>query len=175
MGSDKDINANYLEAEFDWLAKALVDIPTARAIAWIKRQQPQPASAAPRAGEGAQQGEDAAAASTTEREDRTAMVADRSRTTLKGFGRNIAMGFKFVEDAIQTSHMDIPPQLQSSFDALGGGRGDPFPFLSWLLDNNQPGANGAAVILKAISQRRVFEAQTAWPATTSTRPTRKGS
>jgi hypothetical protein len=42
-------------------------------------------------------------------------------------------------------------------------RGDPFPFLSWLLDTNGPGANGAATILKAISQRRVFTAQGARP------------
>jgi hypothetical protein len=160
MGSEKDINANYLEAEFDWLAKALVDIPTARAIAWIGDSSH---NILPPLREQAKAHNKAAIAAMLEKEKERfekgeidAMPLDEA---LKHFRQQIAMGFKFVEDALESSHLDIPPQLQKSYDALGGGKGDPFPFLSWLLDNNQPGANGAAVILKAISQRRVFEAK----------------
>src|SRR3546814_18344427 len=36
QGGGIDINANLLEAEFDWLHKAFVDIETAKTIAWIK-------------------------------------------------------------------------------------------------------------------------------------------
>jgi hypothetical protein len=172
MGSEKDINANYLEAEFDWLAKALVDIPTARAISWIGDSSH---NILPPLREQAKAHNKAAMDALLEKEGavREGKIDDMPLTeALKAFRQRIAMGFKFIEDAIETSHLDIPPQLQRSFDALGTGRGDPFPFLAWLLDNNQPGANGAAVVLKAISQRRVFTAGCS-AATTSTRPTPK--
>src|SRR5690606_17522183 len=37
MGSTLDINANLLEAEFEWMQKALTDIATARTIEWFKK------------------------------------------------------------------------------------------------------------------------------------------
>src|SRR3546814_4750210 len=36
MGSTLDINANLLEAEFDWLHKAFTDIATAKTLTWLK-------------------------------------------------------------------------------------------------------------------------------------------
>jgi hypothetical protein len=156
MGSEKDINANYLEAEFDWLAKALVDIPTAA------RSRGSATAATTSCRRSASRRRRTTRPRCRRCSTRSAGVRRRSaaaRRGAQGFKQRIAMGFKFVEDAIETNHLDIPPQLQRSFDALGTGKGDPFPFLSWLLDNNQPGANGAAVILKAISQRRVFTAR----------------
>jgi N12 class adenine-specific DNA methylase len=158
LGSEKDINANYLEAEFDWLAKALVDIPTAKAISWIGDSSHN--ILPPLREQAKAHNKEAMQAVFDEERKEYGDEGGPVTEAVKAFRQRIAMGFKFVEDAIETSHLDIPPQLQSSFNALGTGRGDPFPFLSWLLDNNQPGANGAAVILKAISQRRVFEAQT---------------
>lgn len=158
MGSSQDINANYLEAEFDWLAKALVDIPTAKAISWIGDSEH---NILPGLRDQAKAHNKAAmdallAAERKEYGDGGGPLDE----ALKGFRQRIAMGFKYLEDAIDSSHLDIPPSLQSSFDSLGTGKeGDPFPFLSWLLDTNGPGANGAAVILKAISQRRVFTAK----------------
>src|SRR5690606_25140544 len=39
MGSTLDINANLLEAEFEWLQRAMTDIATARTIEWLKQSE----------------------------------------------------------------------------------------------------------------------------------------
>src|SRR5206468_7812703 len=109
MGSEKDINANYLEAEFDWLAKALVDIPTARAISWIGDSSH---NILPPLREQAKAHNKAAMQEVLDQE-RKEFGEEGGPVTeaIKGFKQRIAMGFKYVEDAIETSHLDIPPQL----------------------------------------------------------------
>lgn len=168
MGSTLDINANLLEAEFDWLNKSFVDIPVAKSIEWIKRSEhnilpdlQKEARASNKAGI------DAIIADAEEKladpadySERELMIASMLVEQEKGFRQNIAFGFKIVRDALEQDAINVPKQFEKAADAIVVGsrnsNNPPFPFLSWLLDNNEPGANGAALIMKAVSQRRVW-------------------
>jgi hypothetical protein len=54
----------------------------------------------------------------------------------------------------------VPPEYRAAaeqlagFDAADGDPADVFPFLSWVADNNHPGADGTSMVFKAIGQRR---------------------
>jgi len=83
--------------------------------------------------------------------------------TFQKFGRNIAMGFGKIRDALDNDDIDVPARFARVADAIqiGDTSADqpPFAFLTWLLDNNQPGAMGAAMIFKATGQRRALTKQ----------------
>ena len=166
MGSSLDINANLLEAEFDWLNKAFIDIPVAQTIEWIKKSEHNildrlKKQAKDSNDEGVQRELNKARElleqneSGPEVEEAMALIERE-----KGFRQSIAMGFEYVRTALENDEIDVPPRFRKAADAIEGGKGStsepPFAFLSWLLDSNEPGAMGAAMIMKAISQRRVW-------------------
>ena len=162
MGSSLDINANLLEAEFEWLQKALTDIAVAGSIEWIKQSDYNVRDSV-----------------TAKARDHNKKLVDtilandiRDNGFTNGTGRQtspiseewmkfkqrIAFGLSQVRDALATGNVtDIPSEFQATAEALQyeeDGEASIFPFLSWLIDNEKPGSAGAAMTFKAISQRK---------------------
>lgn len=167
MGSSLDINANLLEAEFDWLNKAFVDIPVAQTIEWIKKSEHNIlADLKKQAKDSNDSGVAGYIAQAKEvLEDERSSDTERMKAQLlidqeKGFRQYIAMGFEHVRTALENGEIDVPARFRRAAEGIEGGRGSvgdpPFDFLAWMLDTEAPGAMGAAMILKAISQRRVW-------------------
>ncbi|WP_337846831.1 DEAD/DEAH box helicase family protein [Sphingomonas sp.] len=166
MGSSLDINANLLEAEFDWLAKALTDIPTARTIEWIKRSEHNILDRLRREGRDRNRAGMAAKLDAAEK-----LLASKRGTKAeleaaaafvnqeKGLRQRIAHGFSTVEKAYRNGEFTPPRELQAAAEALSKKTENPqtFALLSWLLDEDQPGAVGAASVLKAIAERRAWQ------------------
>lgn len=170
MGSSLDINANLLEAEFDWLNKAFTDIPIANGIEWIKRSEHNilgslkaGATASNKAG---------VAAALAKAEDTIANSRDLEEIAQaselieqeKSFRQRVAMGFDVVRQAIESNQLKPPARFDAAADAIVTGRSNtnepPFAFLTWLLDNGEAGAMGAAMIFKGIGQRRTWTQKT---------------
>lgn len=165
MGSSLDINANLLEAEFDWLTKAFTDIPTAKAIEWIKKSEH---NILPDIRQQAKDSNrEALAAKIAEWEQQAENGDEEAAFELlkeKQFRKDIAIGFKFLGDALSESGVDhLPESLQRAAEGIIGGMSRDadkvFPLLSYILDNDLDGSPGAAMVLKAVSQRRMWMAQ----------------
>ncbi|WP_226018401.1 SNF2-related protein [Novosphingobium sp. FKTRR1] len=167
MGSTLDINANLLEAEFDWLNKALVDIPVAKTIEWIKQSEhnilgrlQSEAKASNKAGVAAviASAQETIASKLSSKQD--IAQAETLIEQEKGFRQKIAMGFDLVKTALEDGEIEVPRQFTRAAAAIESGKGmgtePPFAFLSWMLDTDQPGAMGAAMVMKAIGQRRAW-------------------
>lgn len=161
-GSTLDINANYLEAEFDWLHKAMVDVAVAKTIDWIKRSdhniRPQLIAAAAENNKSlldAAIAQDMRVNGYTDNKGRQTSPLDE---IARGFRQKIAIGMRDIQEAVEYGHLDLPAQFDGAMNAVLTGGDDPaiFPMLSHILDNNLQGAMGAATILKAISQRRAW-------------------
>lgn len=164
LGSVKDINANYIEAEFEWLRKALNDIATAKTIDWIKdsplniRKDVQ--AAARRNNDGLVD-----KAIKTDLAGPNAYVDSKGKTRSPlfdqwmGFRQRIGMGVADVKSALDSGALVPPPQFTAIATALQSGTGTAdgmLPFFGWILDNNEPGAMGAATAFKAINERRAW-------------------
>jgi hypothetical protein len=165
-GSELDINANLLEAEFDWLHKALTDISTAKTIGWIKRSEHNIRPAI------VKQARDQNAALMQQALDKdlkdNGTLDDKGRDTSpmneqwKAYKKAIAMGLDSVGKAVKSGKIGpIPAEFQAAAAALSDKDADGdgenlFPFLSWLLDNDKPGAMGAAQAFKAVVARKAF-------------------
>lgn len=148
MGSTLDINANLLEAEFDWLQKAQIDVATAKTIEWLKKSDHNIRSTLREQ-----------AKETNRLRFNTAMNRDQDLAdTERDLRQQMAIGYKFVQEAIESGHVDpIPPHLEGAASSLGSPGGDPpFALLSWMLDNDKPGAHGAAIVLKNAGLRKAL-------------------
>lgn len=165
MGSSLDINANLLEAEFDWLAKALTDIPVANTIDWIKRSVHNilPNLRAQAKADNKALVDAKIAAAKAVMDDPASSVAQlASANTLikteQGFRQSVAMGFQTVKQAIRQGNLVPPREYAATASAMANDADDPqvFQFLSWILDNDAEGAMGAAQVLKAVAQRRAW-------------------
>ncbi len=161
MGSSLDINANLLEAEFDWMQKALVDIATAKAIAWIKESD-----------HNIREDLRAKAKASNKGKVQALIAADTTKVgakTVRGpiakqdakFRSAMGLGFKRIADELRAGNVtNIPPHFRAAAADIESGTkgGDPpFAFLAWIADNNKPGVDGALIVLKAIGQRRAWE------------------
>lgn len=149
MGSSLDINAHLLEAEFEWLQKAQVDIATAKTIDWLKKSE--------------HNIRDDLRAKAKELNDEALETIlqenEEAAAQAMGFRKSIAMGMKKVADAIKNDELGIiPDHLQEAAQKLMESD-DLFALLAWILDNDKPGAIGAAMILKASGQRKSWERQ----------------
>ena len=151
LGSLKDINANILEAELDWLQKAQIDIATAKTIEWIKTSSHNirerlrtEAKASNTAGMDALKAADPA----IEKQD-------------SKYRQAMGFGFSQVQKALASGSVGvIPRHLQAAADAVeNGARGGdaPFALFAWMIDNKKPGAMGAQMVLKAIGQKKSWE------------------
>ena len=166
-GSSRAINANMLEAEFDWLFKAMVDIKTAKLLTWVKEHYKENLDAAR---DTAKAGNAAGMRAVLDRDMaehgiEVGMDANsvpiRSSPKLeiwKGFRRDIAIGLSKVRAAVDDLGT-VPKHLQPALARLTG---DPeeeasiFNLLSWMIDNEKPGAMGAMMVLKATGRRRAW-------------------
>jgi len=161
MGSKMDINANLLEAEFDWLHKALTDIATATSIDWIKKSD-----------HNIRDGVIQAAKDSNQRLFDKALKDDlRNNGFMKGkrvtspmneqriyWDSRIAMGLDQVKDALQNGRIPYPAEFDDIVKNLVSDVPDPntFRFLTWILDNDMEGAMGAALAFKGIAGKKKF-------------------
>ena len=166
QGSKLDINANLLEAEFEWLHKAFTDVAKADAIAAIDRSEHNVRA------ETVQKARDHNATKVKSLLDRdlkeNGYVTSTGRTTSPlnedwtHFKQRIALGFKAIREALESGDLVVPNEFQqvaASLTAETSGEGNLFPFLAWMLDNDQPGAMGAATAFKAINARKAWARQ----------------
>ncbi|WP_017182296.1 hypothetical protein [Sphingobium xenophagum] len=170
MGSSLDINANLLEAEFDWLNKAFTDIPIANGIEWIKRSEHNILESLK--AEATASNKKGVAAALAKAEDTIANSRDPEEIAKaaelieqeKYFRQRVAMGFDVVRQAIESNQLKPPVRFDAVADAIVTGRSNtnepPFAFLTWILDNGEAGAMGAAMIFKGIGQRRTWTKKT---------------
>ncbi|HYH37655.1 MAG TPA: hypothetical protein VD860_05495, partial [Azospirillum sp.] len=173
-GSAKDINANYLEAEFEWMAKALTDITTARTLTWIRNSDlnVRDQALAKAKEHNAQQIREAL---DRDLEENGTIDGQGRRTSplleeWKGFRKQIAMGLAKVSKALDAGSLDVPAEFADAAASIAdrnrpagedadvqramGQDAELFPFLAWILDNDLPGAPGAAQAFKAINGRK---------------------
>lgn len=147
MGSSLDINANLLEAEFEWLQKAQVDIATAKTIDWLKKSDHNIKEALIAKAKAAN--DEALLSALRRNADAAAAEAELTDTAKEGL-RDVLAAMK--ADAWGT----VPDHLRDAAAKLSNNGPDEgaMPLLAWILDNNKPGAVGAAKVLKAIGQRK---------------------
>lgn len=160
MGSALDINANLLEAEFEWLQKAQIDIATAKTIEWIKQSDH---NIVDRLKKKAKRLNDQALAAKIDKAVADAGEDAELAVQQREFRKTIAIGMRKVAKALQEDAVgDVPPHLRAAADKLtssAAGDESVFPLLSWMLDNDKPGAIGAAMVLKAAGQRKTWTRQ----------------
>jgi len=164
MGSKMDINANLLEAEFEWMQKALTDIAVARTIEWFKTSSYNVrGETIANAKAHNQRLIEAILAKDIEENGYTMANGDMTSpidAEWRGFKQKIAMGLGQIRKQITEGRLDIPPQHQAAANSLvsvqDGSEGGLFPFLAWILDNGLPGAMGAGMAFKAINGRKAW-------------------
>jgi len=162
-GSDKSFNANYLEAEFDWLHKAFVDIATATLILKIKESainiRDRVVGAAKVHNDTAIQkliAEDVA--------KNGYMVGVRLTSPMNerwiSYKQGIAMGLENIAKQVNDGTLSVPERFQSVANSIADTESQAeesiFPFLSWLMDGGKPGAMGAAMVFKATNARKAW-------------------
>jgi len=161
-GSDKDINANYFQAEADWMYKAHLDIATARFLNWLrtsgynaKREMVARAKA------------DNMAALEERMESRPDL---RKEWTKKGLNIGIAMGkLRQAVRKMDQSELEaaIPPDLQNQLRAFLRGGGDAavtddggnsgyFGLIRFVADSSLPFNTHAGMVLATTFNRRKF-------------------
>lgn len=145
LGSTLDINANYLEAELDWLLKARIDTATANTLDWIKESD-----------HNIRDRLRAQAKASNKAIMAEVMAGDPAAAKIDGQIRsNIARGLGIVKQEL--GDLDVPSHLQDAADDLVNDVRDgetPFALLAWILDNKLPGSMGAAMVLKYIGLRK---------------------
>lgn len=164
MGSTMDINANLLEAEFDWLHKAYMDIKAADTLQWIKDSTLNVRSetiANARDHNNAQVQQRLDIDKATNGFMRGATLTSPMNEEWIDFKRRIAIGLKRIKDEIEGGGVTNVPTvyertMQSLTEDNANDDGSLFHFLSWMIDNQKPGWEGAAMVFKAISSRRAW-------------------
>ncbi|MEK9754334.1 MAG: hypothetical protein VW338_14160, partial [Rhodospirillaceae bacterium] len=165
LGSHKDINANLLEAELDWLMKAMNDIATARTIEWLKNSEHNIRGDVVAAGRAANEGAVRAKLESDQRENGFIDAQGRQSSPLteewNKFRQRIGMGMSRVRQAVEEGDLgDVPRRFEGVVDDLSTdaavNSSDLFPFLAWMLDNDKPGAEGAAQVFKALNARKAW-------------------
>ena len=162
LGSRLDINANLLEAEFEWLQKALTDVAVADTIEWFKDSSyniRNDVVASARAHN--QKIVDGILAQDLRQNafEKNGRMTSPLNEEWNSFKQRIAVGLKQVRDAIESGDvLGIPATLQPAAASLGSdtSSSNVFPLLSWIIDNDQPGSMGAAMAFKAINQRKLW-------------------
>jgi tRNA G10 N-methylase Trm11 len=162
-GSQLDINANLLEAEFDWMHKAYMDIAAAKTIGWIKDSTHNVRDrviAAARAHNNRLVGAKLKADLEANGYQRGATMTSPLNEDWIDFKRRIAIGFKDIRDAIENTDLmqRLPAEFRGAAEQLAAGEGDEegpvFPFLAHLMENDLPGAMGAATAFKSMNARK---------------------
>ena len=160
-GSEKDINANYFQAEADWMYKAYQDVGTANFLGWLrsskynaKRQLVQKAKAA-----------NNERLNELTREDKD--LAKQWSKVRQNVGMSLSMLRKAVGD-VPGLRSKVPPNLHRQLDDFirgGGNRAVPdeggnsnfFGLIQWLADSDVPGVNKqAGFVLGAVFAKRSF-------------------
>ena len=153
-GSALNINTNLLEAEYDWLYKAFVDISDAETVQRFKDSNYNIHDRVK------------AMARAHNEQALDDLLTDDHATSgsltaqWEGFRQRIAFGIDTVRRALASGQLTgIPDEFQEAAQALEdkdhtNGDGNFLQFMTWVFSNNLPGAIGAATVFKAINQRR---------------------
>ncbi len=154
-GSTLDINANLLEAEFDWMHKAFVGLATVDAIDWVKNSE---LNIRRDVIDAARASNAALVQDLVDQEIQTLGFNGPIQRTLAGFRQTIAIGLSNVRRALEGGDLVPPPQFEQAADDIieqrEGDDGAIFNFMAWILENNEAGSMGAAMVFKGISHRR---------------------
>lgn len=166
-GSLEDINANYLEAEFDYIQRALVDLKVAETLEKLKRDYDVHGDA------------ELAARTHNAKEIRKILAADLEKNgyidakgketsplneKVMGWRQRIAMGFQGLSKETESDNR-IPERFDAAVASLSRRRdeeadpdegGDVFKLLAFLVDRGEEGARGAATVLKNVNERRAW-------------------
>lgn len=162
QGSTMDINANLLEAEFDWLTKAFIDIETSKTLAWIKASN---LNARQQTIENARAHNEGLVKDLIDADlqvngfMRGATMTSPLNEEWIDFKRRIAIGLGNIEKLLtQGKITNIPAVFQQAAQNLVGQSayddGNLFNFLAWMMDNQKPGMESAGMVFKAISARK---------------------
>lgn len=160
-GSTLDINANLLEAEADWMLKALTDIAAADTIDWIKKSNH---NIRANLLSQARSHNDAGVQDAIRQDiaDNGFLQGQRMTSPLdqewRGIRQKMAMGFDRVKEALKSGALVPPAEHRAAARALQtGNKGESvFPFLEWILETDAEGAMGAGMVMKSLAQRRAF-------------------
>ena len=152
MGSKRAINLNLLEAEFEWMTRAMVDVTVADTLAFIKDSEHNTRE------------ELLSAARQSNRNLIEEMVdndpgAEKQWTQ---FRQRLAFGFQGLADALE--NMTVPEQFQEAADSIISGVEHPdvniFPLLTWMVEtgvgDNRGGSGSAALVFNTINHRRAW-------------------
>ncbi len=164
MGSKLDINANLLEAEFEWMQKALTNIAEARTIEWFKNSQYNQRA---KTIENAKAHNDRLVDRLLQKDIQENGYKDsKGRDTSpldrewRRFRQRIAFGLGQVRKALEAGLINrVPASLRDAAENImdeAQGERSIFPLLAWILDNNHPGSMGAATAFTAINQRKAW-------------------
>ena len=167
-GSELDINANYFQAEADWMLKAYNDIETRKFLNWFEKHSGFDMSA-----------ELKRRAREENRENLFGILEDpvrgkngQHKTTWKRLNRDIAIAMKMLRSNVLKSgiHLDkIGGGLDAAMDAFLGGKGSVsvmddegdakfFALVSWLAENGPPEVQISAYrVFKTINARSAFQ------------------
>jgi predicted RNA methylase len=164
-GSRLDINANLLEAEFEWMQKALTDIAIARTITWFKESQYNVRDSV-RANAKAHNARlvDKLLADDLQARgwvDKNGNDTSPLTEEWKSFKGRIAVAFQKISEAIENGTLDGIPRefddvVASLLDPEAPSEGSIFPFLAWIIDHDKPAAAWAASAFKAVNQRKAW-------------------
>jgi hypothetical protein len=148
-GSHKAINLNLLEAEFEWMTKALIDVEVAGILEWVKNSDLNIHDSLI-----------AKAKAANKAAVEKLLAGDEAlEKDWKAFSQRIAIGLSGVAKALK-SGIQVPEHLQAAANSITSGEEtDPgadsiFPLLTWMSDNQTPGHEKARAVYGALNERR---------------------
>ena len=166
-GSEKAFNTNYLEAEFDWLHKAFVDISVANLIAKIKASVHNVRDSVVAA---AKDHNNAAIAKliASDMAANGYMIGGRQTSPMNeqwiSYKQGIAMGLENIATQINSGILNVPARYQAAANSIAdtetSSESSIFPFLAWIMDEKRPGSMGAAMVFKATNARKAWAKET---------------
>ena len=155
-GTKLTINTKLVEAEAEWLFRALVGIETMEQIDAIHERYDTAREIRDRIRAQNKASMDELLAAEVEEVGEDGPIAEK----LQQYRRNIAIGFKMIraDESIEASA--LPQHLRAAFENLMDRSGDgerDFAVIAWIAQNtNTQASGGAGLILKEVNSRRQF-------------------
>jgi len=161
-GSLLDINANYIEAEFEYLSRALTDLKAVKALQKIQRNYDIKDDLKVRARDMNESGVNSVISRERDSLGITGEDLSPTEAVLKGFAQKIAIGHSIVSKEVESNPEDYPAKYKEIVDAIVSGQdtrelGGYMSFLRRIIKDNLPGAAGANMVLDGGRRRMEFK------------------